>query len=292
MTGVEVAHGTYTLQVEKIQGAWKVKALALAPKVDTLYLIGRSVRIGRCSSCCHHPSRDQLHPGQSGDRAMARQSSGRMTHIRESRELDVTGLNEAELIERDMRNSTKWVMVSTWLKDSIAWMEAAVLMDDLGRRRAPENEPIDHNRENVAYVATGYAYELLMKSLGKADDTEVKPPSHSVKEVFAKIGEERKQEIRKAMAKHGVEDAESYLSDVDETFCHKDRKYGMIGKDMWSATGGVISDLAGGMWSIDRLARIHQEIVTIGWRALEEWEKIRSKERAAILRVLRGGGAK
>lgn len=222
---------------------------------------------------------------------MARQSSGRMTHIRESRELDVTGLNEAELMERDARNATKWVMVSMWLKDSIAWMEAAVFMDGLGRRSAPENEPIDHNRENVAYVATGYAYELLMKSLGKADDAKIKP-SHSVKEVFARIGEERKQEIRKAMAKHEVEDAESYLSAVDETICHKDRKYGMIGKDMQSATGGVISYPAGGMWSIDRLARIHQEIVTIGWRALEEWEKIRSKERAAIRRVLREGRAK
>ncbi len=42
VTGVEVAHGTYTLQVEKLQGAWKVKALAPAPKLDTLYLIGRS----------------------------------------------------------------------------------------------------------------------------------------------------------------------------------------------------------------------------------------------------------
>ena len=29
VTGVDVAHGTYTLQVEKLQGAWKVKALAL-----------------------------------------------------------------------------------------------------------------------------------------------------------------------------------------------------------------------------------------------------------------------
>lgn len=29
VTGVDVAHGTYTLQVEKIQGAWKIKALAL-----------------------------------------------------------------------------------------------------------------------------------------------------------------------------------------------------------------------------------------------------------------------
>jgi hypothetical protein len=29
VTGVDVAHGTYTLQVEQVQGAWKVKALAL-----------------------------------------------------------------------------------------------------------------------------------------------------------------------------------------------------------------------------------------------------------------------
>ena len=29
VTGVDIAHGTYTLQVEQVQGVWKVKALAL-----------------------------------------------------------------------------------------------------------------------------------------------------------------------------------------------------------------------------------------------------------------------
>ena len=36
VTGVEVAHGTYTLQVEKLQGTWKVKALAPARPSLTL----------------------------------------------------------------------------------------------------------------------------------------------------------------------------------------------------------------------------------------------------------------
>ena len=40
---------------------------------------------------------------------MARQSK-KMTHIRESRKLAVTGLNETELMERDMRNWTKGVI--------------------------------------------------------------------------------------------------------------------------------------------------------------------------------------
>jgi hypothetical protein len=29
VTSVDVAHGTYTLQVQKIQGVWKIKSLAL-----------------------------------------------------------------------------------------------------------------------------------------------------------------------------------------------------------------------------------------------------------------------
>ena len=214
-----------------------------------------------------------------------------MTRIRESRELDMTGLNEAELMERDRRNSTKWFVVSEFLGDSTAWMEAAVLMNDSSIRTAPAGYPVDENRSNVAHVATGYAYELLMKSIANADDAKVEAV-HSVKQVFAKLGEGRKQEIRKAMAKHGVRDTESYFGDVDARFCHKDRKYGMIGRDMRSATGGIVSELAGGRLSIDRLARIHQEIADIGRRALKEWENIRSKERASIIQAIRSGGVK
>lgn len=218
---------------------------------------------------------------------MARQSK-KMTHIRESRELAVTGLNETELMERDMRNWTKGVIVTMWLKDSIAWMEAAVLMNDSSIRNRPEGQPVEHNRLNVAHVATGYAYELLMKSIAKADDVDINPV-HSTGEVFAELGDERQREIRKAMAKHGIENTEQYLAEVNERMCHKDRKYWMIGKDMWSATGGVFSDVvSGGRLSIDRLAQIHQEIVPIGWQALEEWEKIHSKERGAIIQTLRG----
>ena len=218
--------------------------------------------------------------------------SERMARIRESRELDITGLNEAELMERDMRNQTKWFVVSQFLGDSTAWMETAVLMNDSSIRTAPAGYPVDENRSNVAHVATGYAYELLMKSIANADDAKVEAV-HSVKQVFAKLGEGRKQEIRKAMAKHGVRNTESYFGDVDARFCHKDRKYGMIGPDMRSATGGIFSDLvAGGRLSIDRLARIHQEIADIGRRALKEWENIRSKERAAIIQAIRSGGAK
>ena len=126
---------------------------------------------------------------------------------------------------------------------------------------------MNHHRANVAHVATGYAYELLMKSIAKADDTELKP-SHSVKETFSKLGEERKQEIREAMDKHGIQDAEWYLGRIDERMCHKDRKYWMFEKDMWSARA-MSFHVADGVSSIDGLARIHQEIADIGWRALE-----------------------
>lgn len=214
---------------------------------------------------------------------MARQSSKRMTpHILESRELDVTGLSKDDLRARTTRNTTKLAAVSLWLQDSIAWMEAAVVMDGLSGRSRLKRE-MDYHRANVAHVATGYAYELLMKSIAKADDIKVKPV-HSVKEAFAKLGEARKQEIRKAVAKHGVQDAEGHLSYVDERMCHKDRKYWMFGKDMRSA-GGRGFFIADGVLAINGLARIHQEIVDIGWRALEEWRKIYSKEYAAISRA-------
>ena len=215
---------------------------------------------------------------------MARPTRRRMVHILESRELDMTGLSRDELIARATRNTRKLAAVSLWLGDSIAWMEAAVFMDNSSGRSRTKGKQMDHHRANVAHVATGYAYELLMKSIAKADDTELKP-SHSVKETFSELGEERKQEIRTAMVKHGVQDAEKHFDYVDESMCHKDRKYWMFEKDMWSAgaTGFMIAD---GVLSIDGLARIHQEIVHIGWRALEEWRKIHSKEHKAISRAL------
>ena len=215
---------------------------------------------------------------------MARQSSGKTKDIRESREMDVTGLSEDELIERATRNTRKFAAVSLWLRDSSAWMEAAVFMNDLSRRTAPKGDPIDHNRANVAYVATGYAYELLMKSIAKADDAELKP-RHSVKKIFSELGKERKQEIREAMAKHKVQNAEWCLDYVDARMAHKDRKYWMFEKDMWSA-GATSFMVADGVLSIGGLARIHREIVAIGRRAFEEWWKIHSREHAAISQEL------
>ena len=104
--------------------------------------------------------------------------------ILESRELDVTGLNKTELIARDTRNARKLAAVSFWLQDSIAWREAAIFMDGLSGRSRTKGERMDHNRANVAHVATGYAYELLMKSIAKADDLEIKP-SHSIREAVS-----------------------------------------------------------------------------------------------------------
>ena len=109
VTGVEVAHGTYTLQVEKIQGAWKVKALAPAPKVDTLSLIGR-MRQDRAlaeTAGTIRKSRDQLHPlmlARAGARTILAKKgvvAEECSVIRERRERSaVTGPNGAVLYER------------------------------------------------------------------------------------------------------------------------------------------------------------------------------------------------
>ena len=211
-----------------------------------------------------------------------------MTDIRESRELDVTGLNKTELMERDSQNWMKSSAVAMWLKDSMAWMEAAILMNDSSIQNRPEGEPMDHNRMN-------YAYELLMKSIARADGVDI-DPTHQTRGLFEKLGDERKQEIRKAIAKHDVEheveNAKQYLDDVYERAGHKDRKYGMIRRDMSSVSGGMIFDLTNRVLSISGLARIHQEIVDIGWQALEGWEKKHSEESAAIIPALRSGEAK
>ena len=87
------------------------------------------------------------------------------------------------------------------------------------------------------------------------------------------------------MAKHGVEDAEYLLQYVDERMSHKNRKYWMFDKDMWSGDG-IGFHIADGVLSIDGLARIHQEMVSVGWQALEEWREISSREFTAIRQVL------
>ena len=200
--------------------------------------------------------------------------------IRDGREIDLAALSDGERMARGNRNWVKLVAVSTWLHDSIAWMEAAVYMDNESRRCRPDALPTDHHRANVAHVSAGYAFELLMKSIAKADDVEVQP-RHSVQATFAKLGEQRKHQIRQAVATHGVFEVEEFLATVDDRLCHKDRKYGMFKTDMWTA-GGTYFDTSDGPGSISGFARVHREIASLGRGALEEWRGIHSREFAEI----------
>ena len=212
-------------------------------------------------------------------------SEEKRASILDDREIEIASLDDSELVARDRRNRVKLAAVSLWLRDSVAWMEAAVYMDNLSRQSAPDGEPIDHHRANVAHASAGYAYELLIKSIAKADDVGVQP-RHSVLEMFTRLGEQRKQQIRQAITTHGVCEVEEFLADVDNRLCHKDRKYGMFRTDMWRA-GGVSFHFYG-PGSIAGFARIHREIAGVGREALEEWQGIRSREYAAIRSSLRG----
>ena len=198
--------------------------------------------------------------------------------------LKIASLDGNELLARDTRNAVKLAAVSLWFRDSAAWMEAAVYMDNLSKQRARDGEPIDHHRANAAHASAGYAYELLMKSIAKADDVGVQP-RHSVLDTFAGLGKPRKQQIRQAISTHGVFEVEEFLADVDNRLCHRDRKYGMFKTDMWRAGG--LSFHFSGPGSIPEFARIHREIAGVGRAALEEWCCIRSREHAAIRSSLR-----
>ena len=179
--------------------------------------------------------------------------------------MEVAPLDDSELVARDTRNATKLAAVSAWLRDSTAWMEAAVYIDDLSKRCAPEGESIDHHRANVAHVCAGYAYELLMKSIAKADDVPI-DPTHSVRSTFEQLGKQRQSEIQLVAAAQGVADVGKFLDDVDKRLCDTNRKYSMFKTDMWSAGG--LSFHFSGPGSIPEFARIHREIAGVGRAAL------------------------
>ena len=100
-----------------------------------------------------------------------------------------------------------------------------------------KGERVNDSHLNVAYVAAGYAYELAIKSIAKADDV-LEKPTHSVVQTYANLSEDRQAEIAAAIREHGAGAAEAYFRRVDEMCTHKDRKYWMFEKDMWSGSAG------------------------------------------------------
>ena len=143
----------------------------------------------------------------------------------------------------------------------VYWGEARVWMD-LAKELYMRNvdDELDklggypHSNEmSVAYVCAGYAFELIYKVLAEAATGRQAKATHRPSDSHKELPEEDRIEVEQEIDRHewGVD---QFLEYLDNSLCHKDRKY-------WWRTkkGGPLRGAAGyiGRYRCDRLHELH-----------------------------------
>ena len=169
-------------------------------------------------------------------------------------------------------------MLKAYLGDAKIWMEIA---DELYRRNVPKPETEFYglrgfpglNEVNVAAVCAGYAFELLFKTLLRADQKEpdtVHPPSRT----YARLEPSVQTEVIAIAARHGWARIDELMGFLDKDLCKPARRYWMRPAKGGPARGRFILS---GRARIDALSRLHGDLVELARRrisegpAMEDW---------------------
>ena len=145
---------------------------------------------------------------------------------------------------------------STWPGDAKIWMEVAVGLDR-GSRGTNSNIH-DHNKSNVAHVATGFAFELTYKSL-LVGEFEPFLQKHSCLSLHQRLASDTKTRLEAIMVKQGWSTATECVTYLDQRMSNADRKYWMVNPDRTrrtrqsEGTGFIVAD---GPMAIARLGKV------------------------------------
>ncbi len=117
------------------------------------------------------------------------------------------------------------------------------------------------NELNIANVCVGYAFELAYKALVEVSEQQP-DPTHLLSDAHAKLDDQLRIEVERAIVSHGWKNVDSFLSHFDEEIRHADRKYWMRPKP--PATGNAQSHFWFGYpTGIDFLAKLHKDLLDL-----------------------------
>lgn len=145
---------------------------------------------------------------------------------------------------------------STWPGDAKVWMEVAVGLDQ--GSRGPGSDIRDHNKSNVAHVATGFAFELMYKCL-LVGEFEPFLQKHSCLSLHQRLNPDTQTRLETAMMQQGWSSATECVTYLDERMSNADRKYWMVNPDRTRRTGrsnGAGFIIADGPMAIARLGQV------------------------------------
>lgn len=158
------------------------------------------------------------------------------------------------------------VIASMWSTEAQVWMDTAVRLDYESNLQV-ENRGFDLNKQNVAHVCTGLAFELAYKSLIIADFKPIKK-THYVKKLHGMLKTETKKIVEGYITHAGWEDSTSLLNYLDETMTHPSRKYWMDDPCKEKRTSAKF--VRKGKETIPELAPILHKLVNLGAENLEK----------------------
>ena len=160
-------------------------------------------------------------------------------------------------------------LTSLWPGEAQVWMDTAVRLDYESNLHV-KNRGFDLNKQNVAHVCTGLAFELAYKSLIIADSKSIKR-THSIKELHGMLKEETRRIVEGYITEAGSEDSAALLKYLDKTMTHPDRKYWM--NNPWKVKRTCASFVRTGIMTIPELASILHKLVNLGEENLEKARK-------------------
>ena len=162
-------------------------------------------------------------------------------------------------------------MLKAYLGDSKVWMELA---NELYLRNVPDVETAFHglrgfpglNEVNVAAVCAGYAFELLFKTLLRAEQGEP-DPVHPASLTYGRLDSGVQAEVGAIAARHGWARIEEFMDFLDKDLCSPARKYWMRPVKGGPARGRFILS---GRARIDALWRLHSDLANLARRRISE----------------------
>ena len=159
--------------------------------------------------------------------------------------------------------------ISLWLGDSQVWMKTAVDKDK-SSGRGQSGVEVDSNELNVAHVCVGLAFELVLKALAKSERRPIRTKHESLKNYRA-LSKKSQERIAQIVKTHTSNSVERFLRYLDDSMCHPDRKYWMVGRKGEVGGVGFVQNLKGLV--IPDIARVHAEIARmVGENTFEGWQ--------------------
>ena len=162
--------------------------------------------------------------------------------------------------------------ITGWLGDSHVWMMTALHLDRRSGRGQRRVETDSHYL-NVAHVCTGLAIELALKALATSEGRPI-ATKHEATKNYHNLGKRSRAQLKRFVEEqeNAPSTIDSLLEYLDETMCHPDRKYWMVGKRGEQRGTSFAENMPGLV--IPDLAMVHAEIVNMaGTNTFIDWRE-------------------